>query len=83
MIIFVAYLVGLPHLPHLIAGDVEIFYLVLRGELSPWTCFGGYLVPTLLGKVIGGVALRSACGVHFQRLGREEAQPLPPAMFNE
>ncbi len=65
VIIIIAYLVGLAHLPHVIAGSVETFFLVVRGELSLAACLGSYLVPTLIGNVIGGVAL-VAIGAHAE-----------------
>ena len=60
VIIFLAYAVGLAELPHVIAGSVEAFYLVFLGELSLWRCLAYFLTPTLIGNVIGGVALVAA-----------------------
>lgn len=65
VIIILAYLVGLAELPHVIAGNVETFYLVATGALSFWACIGSYLIPTLIGNVIGGVAL-VAVGAHAE-----------------
>jgi formate-nitrite transporter family protein len=65
VIIILAYLVGLAQLPHVIAGNVETFYLIAAGELSFLNCFASYLVPTLIGNVIGGVAL-VAVGAHAE-----------------
>ncbi len=65
VIIIIAYLVGLAGLPHVIAGSVEVFYLLCRGTISLEQCFGGYLLPTLLGNVLGGVAL-VAVGAHAE-----------------
>ena len=54
------YIVGLAGLTHVIAGSVEVLFLVMTGA-RPWTSYvGGYLVPTLIGNIIGGVALVSA-----------------------
>jgi formate-nitrite transporter family protein len=52
-----AYVIGVGNLPHVIAGSVETFYLVADGALPFWTCIGHYVVPVLIGNVIGGVAL--------------------------
>ncbi len=52
-------------LPHVIAGNVESFYLVTTGALSFWNCLSGYLLPALIGNVIGGVAL-VAVGAHAE-----------------
>lgn len=65
VIIILSYLVGLAHLPHVIAGNVETFYLVSIGTLSFGNCVGSYLLPTLIGNVIGGVAL-VAVGAHAE-----------------
>jgi formate/nitrite transporter FocA (FNT family) len=65
VIIILAYLVGIAELPHVIAGNVETFYLVATGALSFWACIGSYLIPTLIGNVIGGVAL-VAVGAHAE-----------------
>ena len=57
VIIFLTYLIGIGQLTHVIAGSVNVLYLVVAGELS----VGGYLLrfmlPTLLGNIIGGVSL--------------------------
>jgi formate/nitrite transporter FocA (FNT family) len=63
VVVIIAYLIGIAGFPHVIAGSVEAFYLACRGELSWLGCFGGCLAPTLVGNVIGGVAL-VAVGVH-------------------
>ncbi len=65
VIIILAYLVGLAQLPHVIAGSVETFYLTVAGELSFPNWFASYLAPTLIGNVIGGVAL-VAVGAHAE-----------------
>jgi formate-nitrite transporter family protein len=65
VIIILAYLIGLGNLPHVIAGNVETFYLVCTGALSFGACMTQYLIPTLAGNVIGGVAL-VAFGAHAE-----------------
>jgi formate/nitrite transporter FocA (FNT family) len=52
--------VGLAGLTHIIAGSVEVLYLVMTGDLNWFAYAGGYMVPTLIGNIIGGVALVSA-----------------------
>jgi formate/nitrite transporter FocA (FNT family) len=61
IVIFVlTYLVGLAGLSHVIAGSVEALYSVLAGDTS-WAAYGGrFLLPTLLGNTVGGVALVAA-----------------------
>lgn len=65
VIIILAYVVGLADLPHVIAGNVETFYLVSTGGLGFGQCLLSYLLPTLIGNVIGGVAL-VAVGAHAE-----------------
>ncbi len=71
VIVTLAYFVGLAELPHVIAGSVETFYLVLTGAISFGECIGHYLLPTLLGNVIGGVTL-VAVGAHAEYFEAEK-----------
>jgi formate/nitrite transporter FocA (FNT family) len=60
VIILLTWLVAAGKFTHIIAGSIEVLFLVMTGAL-PWTAYlGGYMVPTLLGNVIGGVSLVSA-----------------------
>lgn len=56
IIILVTFLVGLAGLAHVIAGSVEVQYLVAQGDISVYDYFA-YLLPTLIGNIIGGVLL--------------------------
>jgi formate/nitrite transporter FocA (FNT family) len=60
IIIIVTYLVGLAQFSHIIAGSVEAIYVVAAGEASWGKYLGGYMVPTLLGNIIGGTSLVAA-----------------------
>jgi formate-nitrite transporter family protein len=57
VIIIMTYLVSLGRLPHVIAGSVEVLYLVAIGARSWSQFFGSFLVPTLIGNTVGGVSL--------------------------
>jgi formate/nitrite transporter FocA (FNT family) len=57
VIIIITYLVGLGGFSHIIAGSVDAFYLVNLGKLTWLACFGSFIIPTLIGNVIGGVSL--------------------------
>jgi len=60
LIVIPTYIVGLASLTHIIAGSVEVLFLVMTGAMA-WTAYlGGYMLPTLIGNCIGGVALVSA-----------------------
>lgn len=60
IIVLMTYLIGLGGFPHIIAGSVEVLYAVVHGAL-PWREYLLHWAPaTLLGNVVGGVALVSA-----------------------
>jgi formate/nitrite transporter FocA (FNT family) len=42
---------------HIIAGSVEAFLLVLAGQLSWPAMFIGFVIPVLVGNIVGGTAL--------------------------
>ncbi len=57
VIVILTYIVGLAGLTHIIAGSVEVLFLAMVGVQSWMSVALGYLVPTLLGNIIGGVSL--------------------------
>ncbi|HZZ95027.1 MAG TPA: formate/nitrite transporter family protein [Usitatibacter sp.] len=57
VIIILAYIVGLGEFSHVIAGAVEVFTVAAAGGAGWAEVVGGYLVPTLIGNVIGGVMM--------------------------
>ncbi len=57
VIIVITYLVGLGRFDHIIAGSVETLYGVATGTVSWPQYLFHYMVPTLGGNVLGGVAL--------------------------
>jgi formate/nitrite transporter FocA (FNT family) len=60
VIIIISYLVGLGGFPHIVAGSTETFYLVMRGEEPLAEFIVSFILPTLLGNVLGGVPLVAA-----------------------
>ncbi len=60
IIVVLTYLVGLAGLTHIVAGSVDVLYLVMLGTKSWFAYLGGYMLPTLIGNSLGGVALVSA-----------------------
>jgi formate-nitrite transporter family protein len=56
-ILLVTYTVGVSGLTHVIASSAEAAYAVLTHAASLGAYFSVFLVPTLLGNVIGGIAL--------------------------
>ncbi len=74
IIILITYTVGLGGLTHVVAGSVEVFYLAIAGAAS-WTgVIGGYVVPALLGNILGGVALVAALNHAQVVAGRESVR---------
>lgn len=59
IIYILTYFIGLGHFTHVIAGSVDVLYLVFTGARSWTEWLSGYLLPTLLGNVLGGVSLVS------------------------
>jgi formate/nitrite transporter FocA (FNT family) len=60
VIIIITYVVGLGHFSHIIAGAVEVFTIAAMNEESWLNILGHYIVPTLIGNIIGGVTLVAA-----------------------
>src|SRR5436305_8531241 len=57
VIIIISYLVGLGGFSHIIAGSMEVFYLVSTSEMPLQQFLLTYFAPTLLGNILGGVSL--------------------------
>jgi formate/nitrite transporter FocA (FNT family) len=60
IIIILTYVVGLAGLTHIIAGAVEVLFTVMVGAKNWGAVAWGYLFPTLIGNIIGGVSLTAA-----------------------
>lgn len=60
IIVIITYVVGLAGFCHVVAGSVEAFYVANTGAMGWDRAALGYLVPTLAGNIIGGVALVAA-----------------------
>jgi formate/nitrite transporter FocA (FNT family) len=57
LIVIMTYIVALGGFTHIIAGSIEVLFLVMTGTL-PWANYlGCYMLPTLLGNTLGGVSL--------------------------
>jgi formate/nitrite transporter FocA (FNT family) len=57
VILLLTYVVALGHFPHIVAGSVEAAFAVFAGEAQVTDYLGGFLLPTLIGNTLGGVAL--------------------------
>jgi formate-nitrite transporter family protein len=60
IIVILTYFVGLAGLTHIVAGSVEVLYLVMTGLKPWWSYVANYMTPTLIGNIFGGVTLVSA-----------------------
>ncbi len=65
VIALLAYLLGIAHLPHVVAGSVPSLYAVFTGAGSWGQWLGSFFLPALLGNCIGGVAM-VAIGAHVE-----------------
>ncbi|HKK36268.1 MAG TPA: formate/nitrite transporter family protein [Paracoccaceae bacterium] len=57
VIFAVTWLIGAAGFAHVVAGSVEMFVLTLRGEAGLFEVAGGFILPALIGNVIGGTVL--------------------------
>lgn len=69
VIIIITYLIGLGELSHIIAGSVDGFYGVLADQISLYDFIFRFFIPTLLGNIVGGVALVAA--VNYAQINYE------------
>lgn len=71
IIIIITYLVGIGGFNHIIAGSTTMFFLVITKSISFGTYITQFFFPTLIGNVVGGLALVAALG-HAQVVGGRE-----------
>ncbi len=57
VIILMTYVIALAGFNHVVAGSVDTFYLVVIGETGWAQYLGRFMAPTLIGNIVGGVAL--------------------------
>ena len=57
VITLMTYLIAIGGFTHIVAGSMEAHMLVLNGEWQWWQMLGQFLLPVLLGNMIGGTAL--------------------------
>ena len=60
VILIITWVIAVGGFAHVIVGSAEAFLLLINGELGLLAVFAGYLLPVLLGNIIGGTALFSA-----------------------
>lgn len=57
VITVLTWLIAVGGFPHIVAGSVESFLLVVSGDLGVGQMLVGYTVPVLLGNIVGGTVL--------------------------
>ena len=57
LILIITYVVAIAHFSHVIAGSVEAAYSVWTGAIGLGGYFTRFMIPTLIGNIIGGVSL--------------------------
>jgi formate-nitrite transporter family protein len=57
VVVLMTYLISIGNFAHVIAGSMEAFMLVVNGESELWKVVQDFLVPVLLGNIVGGTAL--------------------------
>lgn len=60
IIVIVTYIVGLAGFSHIIAGSVDTLYLTLLGQVAVSAYWTQFMLPTLLGNILGGTLLVAA-----------------------
>src|SRR5579884_782323 len=60
VIALLTYLISIAGFTHIIAGSMEAYLLALFGEWPWWRVIVDFLIPTLIGNIIGGTALFAA-----------------------
>ena len=71
VIVVMTYLVGLGGFAHVIAGASEVFYAAFRGEATWGRVLLGFIVPALIGNVLGGLTMVASLN-HAQATSGEE-----------
>jgi len=57
VIVMMTWLIAVGGFTHIVAGSMEAYMLVIAGDWSVWTMLGQFLVPVLIGNIVGGTAL--------------------------
>jgi formate/nitrite transporter FocA (FNT family) len=57
LIILFTWLIAVGDFAHVIAGSVEMWFLILQGQLAPASAALEFFGPVLLGNILGGTAV--------------------------
>lgn len=67
IIMLITWLIGAAHLSHVIAGSIDVLYVVADGSATLRAYVMQFFLPTLAGNMLGGIALVAAIG-HAQTI---------------
>lgn len=73
VIVIMTYFVALGSFAHVIAGASEVFYAAVRGDATWGQAFGGFILPALIGNVLGGLTMVAALNHAQSTMGEEDA----------
>lgn len=57
VIVLITYLIALADLSHVVAGTTEAAVLVIEGHVTLWEAGFGFVLPALIGNILGGTVL--------------------------
>jgi formate/nitrite transporter FocA (FNT family) len=60
VIVIMTWLIAAGRFAHVIAGSSEVFYAAWRGEASWADALAGFVLPSLIGNMVGGITLVAA-----------------------
>jgi formate/nitrite transporter FocA (FNT family) len=60
VIIVITYVIGIGHFSHVIAGSIDVFLVAATGNAGYFHVIWHFIVPALIGNIIGGVMLVAA-----------------------
>lgn len=60
VIVALTWIIGLGGFSHIVAGSVEVLFLVQTGAAGWGQAVGGYIIPALIGNILGGVSIVAA-----------------------
>jgi formate-nitrite transporter family protein len=61
VVVVMTWLVAVSGLAHIVAGSVEVMYIVVTNGAT-WPVYFGWMIPALMGNIVGGTTLVAALG---------------------
>lgn len=73
VIVLMTFLIGAGGFAHIVAGSIEAWFLLLNGRMSFGAFLGEFLLPSLVGNIIGGTAIFALLA--YAQVRREISSP--------